>query len=88
MVRARRGVREFEFQPRHRRLDLAQHFKRGSHNFRADAVAGEDCNVECVVGEHFVFPRRRCGWIKQPDSSLVTTGLEPVVHADTSAYKF
>ncbi len=49
---------ELEFQPRRRRLDLAQHFKRRRHHLGADAVAGEDRDMERVVGEHF-FPHLR-----------------------------
>jgi hypothetical protein len=53
---SRAGFRfgELEFQPRRRRLDLAQHFQRRRHHLRSNAVAGKDGDVKRIVGEHFI----------------------------------
>ena len=53
MPGAGRRLGEAEFQVRRRGLDLAQHVERRRHDFGADAVAGEDGDVEGVVGEHY-----------------------------------
>ena len=52
MAGARRRLGEAEFQPRRRRRDLVEDGERGGHDFRPDAVAGQDRDVEAVVGEH------------------------------------
>jgi hypothetical protein len=53
IVGAGRSIGEAKLQIRGR-LDLAQHFKRRRHHFRADAIAAEHGDVERVVGGHAI----------------------------------
>src|SRR5262245_58313954 len=58
MAGARRRLGEAEFDPRRRRRDLVEDRERGGHDLRPDAVAGQDRDVEAVVGEHAMLGGR------------------------------
>jgi hypothetical protein len=52
MACARRCLGEAQLQPRRRGGDLVQDRERRGHDFRPDAVAGQDGDMEAVIGEH------------------------------------
>jgi len=72
MAGARRRLGEAEFQPPRRRRDLVEDGERGGHDFGPDAVAGQDRDVEAVVGEH--------GKMKARYLRIVMPGLDPGIH--------
>src|SRR4051812_38025652 len=52
MACARRCLGEAQLQRRRRGSDLVQDREGGCHDFGPDAVAGQDGDVEAVIGEH------------------------------------
>src|SRR5262249_20250477 len=81
---ARRRPGEAEFEPRRRRRDLVEDRERGGHDLRPDAVAGQDRDVEAVVGEHAmlftsVFSKTGFGYCHSEHRKLHSPGSGEIV---------